>query len=304
MPKMLVLLAALAVEIIAFSSAHAQEIPPKDLVLFFCSRCHAADDNYLSERSEKAWELTIERMQSYYYNPDEAFTDEEAAVMAKHLAANPYSYEAYRPRPRVSADAVAKAEPAEEEPSSDAKGTESAAEPGEPADAQSPPDELSTEPAVVTLAITDPGGRDRSKPSPGEIAAMAKLEELRLKPQPPKANWPAKLMGYVATAVLALMVVTGLMRRKLGRVFLKTHSVLAFIFCGALAVHAVVFLAEYGVPSVLWYWFGIIATVLLLSSEFTGLLHLKNRKLFVRYHTVAGVAGLLLTAAHWAWIYI
>ena len=298
MPKMVLLLATITAELVAFNSAFAEEVPTRDLVIFFCSRCHAADESYLSERSEKAWELTVDRMQSYYYT-DEAFTDKEAERMVKYLAANPYSYETYRPRPRSTVAPVAEAKPT-------AKETSPAPEPGEPPDGQSASAKLSTEPevAVVTLSIPTPGGLAIPKPSPGELAAKAKLQALKLKPKQPKATGPAKIMGYVATAVLALMVITGLMRRKMGSVFPKTHSVLAFIFCGSLAVHAVVFLAEYGIPNVLWFWFGIVATVLLMSSEFTGLLHLKNRKLFVKYHTAAGVVGLVLTAAHWAWIYI
>ena len=120
----------------------------------------------------------------------------------------------------------------------------------------------------------------------------------------PKATGPAKIMGYIAVAILAVMVITGIFRKKIGPSFRRIHGVLAFTFCGLLTVHAVVFLAEYGAPGVLWLWFGIIAAVILAAGELAALLRLQNHKLFVRLHIVAGVSGLILTAAHWVWIYI
>ena len=261
------LFVTLVFQMVAFTPALGEEADDRELVMFYCSRCHAADEYHLSERSEKAWGLTVERMQSYYYT-DEAFNDEQAKRMVKYLAAHPYSYETYKPQPQPSADSVGEKGPAVKEV---------------------PP--VSTSGEFANLP-----------PTPAELAAKAKLTAM--KDLSAKATGPAKIMGYIATAALALMVITGLMRHKIGRVFLKVHGVLAFVFCGSLTVHAVVFLAEYGAPSVLWLWFGIIATVILLSSEFTGLLHLQNRKLFVKFHTIAGVAGLILTSAHWVWIYI
>lgn len=244
------LFVALAYQVVSFTPVFADTDDGGDdrgLVIFYCSRCHKADQYYLSERSKKSWELTVKRMQSYYYDyePSEAFSDEQAEQIIEYLAKNPFSHEAYKPR--------------------------------------------SGKPAL-------------SAPTAGELAAKAKLTAT--KALPAAATGPAKIMGYIATAALALMVLTGLMRRRFGLAFRNTHSVLAFIFCGSLTVHAIVFLAEYGAPAVLWLWFGIIATVILLASEFTGLLHLQNRKLFVKFHTAAGVLGLILTAAHWAWIYI
>jgi len=136
------------------------------------------------------------------------------------------------------------------------------------------------------------------------VDATAGMEQPSVPISPDKATKLAKDMGYVAVAALVLMIVTGAIRRTMGRSFRKVHCVLAFILCVTLTIHSAVFLAEYGIPSVLWFWFGIIATVILLAVVFSGLLHLKNRKYFVRYHIAVGVAGLFLTAAHWVWIYI
>ncbi len=250
------LLAMLTLVLVLTPSVRAEATADEDyarrLVIFNCSRCHAADQYYLAERSLKAWHLTIKRMQEYYYG-DEAFSDEEADVMAKYLAAHPYNEADYKPRLR-------------------------------PAPSTRPVTVVATQPASAPVRM-----------------AVARRPAPR---SPAKATALAKTMGYVAVVALVVMVVTGLLRKKMWPVFKKTHGVLAFVFCGSLTVHAAVFLAEYGAPAVLWLWFGIIATIILLSSEFTGLLKLQNRKLFVKAHIVAGVTGLILTILHWVWIYV
>ena len=245
----ILLLMALAFSTVLTAPAGADDDLDRQLVIYNCSRCHAADQYYLAERSLKAWHLTIKRMQEYYYG-DESFSDDEADRMAKYLAAHPYNEADYRPRARPAATQPVMA--------------------------------AATQPAPAMMAVAQ-------RPAPRS---------------PAKATALAKVMGYVAVAALVVMVGTGLARRKLWPVFKKTHGVLAFVFCGSLTVHASVFLAEYGAPGVWWLWFGILATIILLSSEFTGLLKLQNRKLFVKAHIVAGVTGLVLTALHWVWIYV
>jgi len=261
MRSIIILTAALAISTLIAAPALAQD-DVRGLVIYNCSRCHAADQYYLAERSEKAWELLVKRMQGYYYG-DDAFSDDEAARMVKYLAANPYNDADYKPRapqPVVVDPAIG---------------------------------------AVTTLPTSAPTTRPATA---DELAARARIAAATVSPA--KATGLAKVMGYIAVGALVLMIATGLMRRSIGTLFRKTHGVLAFTFCGALTVHAAVFLAEYGAPGVAWLWCGIIATIILLSSEFTGLLHLKNRKLFVKFHITAGVVGLVLTAAHWVWIYV
>jgi len=231
-----------------------QEQADRWLVVSTCSGCHAVDPYYMANRSRKAWELTVRRMQDHVYD-DATFTDAEANRIVRYLVAHPFEEGHYKP-----------------------------SAPG-PAGTAGPTTAPATAPAV---AATRPMAAAR-RPAPRS---------------PAKATVLAKVMGYVAAAALAVMVVTGLARRKIGRLFRKTHGVLAFVFCGALTVHASVFLAEYGAPAVFWLWCGIIATVILLASEFTGLLKLRNRTLFVKVHVTAGLAGLVLTAIHWVWIYI
>ena len=245
------LLVAIGLAVIMPTPAGAGDDLDRQMVIYSCSRCHAADQYYLSDRSLKAWQLTVKRMQGYHYG-DEAFSDEDGDRIAKYLAANPYDDANYKPR-------------------------------------AAPPVAAATQPTTQPAT------------APARMAASAPPSAPR---SPAKATFLAKVMGYIAAGALLVMVVTGLARKAIWPVFRKTHGVLAFIFCGSLTVHAAVFLAEYGAPPVLWLWFGIIATVILLSSEFTGLLKLQNRKLFVKAHIVAGVTGLVLTALHWVWIYI
>jgi hypothetical protein len=114
----------------------------------------------------------------------------------------------------------------------------------------------------------------------------------------------AKFMGYAATAIMALMVITGLTRKTLKRNFKNIHMVLAILLFGALAIHVSVYLCEYGVPNVLWLWFGIIGSVLIGLVEFGGLVRRKLGKNFIRMHSICGAVGLVLVALHWAWTYM
>jgi len=114
----------------------------------------------------------------------------------------------------------------------------------------------------------------------------------------------AKFMGYAATAIMALMVVSGLTRKWIPGEFSSIHMVLAIALFGALSIHVSVYLCEYGAPSVLWLWFGILASVLVGLVEFGGLMRAKLGGVFIRLHSICGVVGLLLVLLHWFWIYI
>ena len=246
-----VLLASLVLSIAAAPAAGlTRDETDRWFVVATCSGCHAVDQYYMADRSLKAWQLTVKRMQDHCYDQD-PFTDAEADRITRYLAAHPFEEGHYKPR------------------AAGPRGT--------------------TGPTTAAAGQT-------TRPS---AAAMGPPRR-----SPAKATLLAKVMGYVAAAALAVMIATGVVRRRIPKVFRKAHGALAFVFCGALTVHASVFLAEYGAPAVLWLWCGIIATVILLASELTGLLRLQNRKLFIRMHISAALIGLALTAVHWVWIYI
>ena len=114
----------------------------------------------------------------------------------------------------------------------------------------------------------------------------------------------AKFMGYAATAIMALMVASGLARKRIPGEFSSIHMVLAIALFGALSIHVSVYLCEYGAPSVLWLWFGILASVLIGLVEFGGLMRRKLGANFIRFHSICGAVGLLLVLLHWFWIYV
>jgi hypothetical protein len=114
----------------------------------------------------------------------------------------------------------------------------------------------------------------------------------------------AKFMGYAATAIMALMVASGLARKRIPGEFSSIHMVLAIALFGALSIHVSVYLCEYGAPSVLWLWFGILASVLIGLVEFGGLMRRKLGASFIRLHSICGAVGLLLVLLHWFWIYV
>ena len=114
----------------------------------------------------------------------------------------------------------------------------------------------------------------------------------------------AKFMGYGATAVMALMVVSGLTRKKLKRNFGSIHMALAIALFGALSIHVSVYLSEYGAPNVLWLWFGILASVLIGLVEFGGLMRARLGVKFIKLHSICGAVGLVLVVLHWVWAWI
>ena len=153
----------------------------------------------------------------------------------------------------------------------------------------------------------EPGAKPAaSQPAtaPASASASPPKPKIRVSWRKSKATGVAKFMGYVATAVMALMVVTGLTRKTLNRNFSSIHMVLAIALFGALSIHVSVYLCEYGAPSVLWLWFGIMASVLIGLVEFGGLMRRKLGGKFIRLHSICGAVGLLLVLLHWFWIYV
>jgi len=116
-----------------------------------------------------------------------------------------------------------------------------------------------------------------------------------------KALYVAKVMGYIATGLMAVLVVSGLTRKTLKRNFLNIHRAMAIALFGAFSVHISIYLCEYGVPSVLWLWFGIIASVLIGLVEFGGLIKHKLGGKFIKLHSICGAVGLILVVLHWFW---
>ena len=153
------------------------------------------------------------------------------------------------------------------------------------------------EEAAAARAVTQPA-------KPASASVVVSKPKFRVSWRKSKATWVAKLMGHVAAALLACLVASGLVRKWIPRYFRSIHVVLAIGLFGALAIHASVYLCEYGAPGVLWLWFGIAASVLVALVEFGGLLRAKLGGAFIRVHSICGCAGLLLVLLHWFWIYL
>lgn len=146
-----------------------------------------------------------------------------------------------------------------------------------------------------------PVATSETQPATTSAPAVKAKRKLIISWRKSKTLWLAKDMGYVATGVMLLMVVSGLLRKKLKRNFRSIHIVLALLLFGALAIHASVYLCEYGAPNVMWLWSGIIASVLIGLVEFGGLFKRKLGARFIPVHSICGVVGLVLVSVHWFW---
>ncbi|MCP4376698.1 MAG: cytochrome c [bacterium] len=155
---------------------------------------------------------------------------------------------------------------------------------------ESPPTE---KPAVATQPTTS-----------SVTASIVPRPKRQVSWQKPRSLGVAKFMGYLAVALMAGMVASGLVRKRIRRSFHGIHVVMAIGLFGALSIHVSVYLCEYGVQNVLWLWFGILASILVAVVEFGGLLRAKLGGSFVRIHSICGCVGLLLVLLHWFWIYI
>jgi hypothetical protein len=156
-------------------------------------------------------------------------------------------------------------------------------------------------PKVVEVAATQPTTAPVTAPV---VAGSMLAAKPRISWKKSRSLGVAKFMGYAATAIMTLMVVTGLNRKTLKRNFSSIHMVLAIALFGALAIHVSVYLCEYGAPNVLWLWFGIISSVLIGVVEFGGLWRRKLGVKFIQIHSICGVVGFALVMLHWFWIYI
>ena len=147
----------------------------------------------------------------------------------------------------------------------------------------------------VTPATTQPDTQPAATTQPVK-------PKIRISWKKSKTLWIAKDMGYIATAILVLMIGTGLARKKLKRNFKRIHTVLAILLFGSLAIHVAVYLCEYGAPSKMWLWSGILASILIGLVEFGGLMRARLGVVkFIKLHSICGVVGLVLVLVHWFW---
>jgi len=237
-----------------------------------CSHCHGIEDYDLSDRTLKEWQLVVERMLSY--STEELYTEEEGDQITMFLAQGHHE--------RLPVVPVVMPEPRVDHPTTAAASQPAVAV----ATIGAMPAAVAPRPGLATLS---PGA-----PRPPSSPAWRKS----------RATFVAKVMGYVAAFLTAALVVSGFTRKSLRPAFHNLHVALAIGLFGALAIHASVYLCEYGAPSVLWLWFGIISSVLIALVEFGGMLRRRLGKSFIKLHATCGTIGLILVVLHWVWIYI
>ncbi len=270
------------------SAAQAQAVAPgdRDLVLDVCTRCHGLD-YYVTPRSRKSWELTVYNMQSYYGDEEESFSEQEAEIVIDYLTEffdedselDPMEHFSETP-PDTYAAAVA--EPAVAE-----------AAPAVPETVQEP----AREPTPVAAAAAPPV----AKPLPDRV--RRRLESPPWRPGRTLLLC-AEHSGYVAVLALLTLLVTGHSRRKLRRRFRPVHIAAALVLFLSLASHGLVYLARYGNPPVLWYWFGVLSFLVLVLAQVQGIVRKRFGRTFLRIHMAAGYAGLTLAVLHWVWAWL
>jgi hypothetical protein len=239
-----------------------------DLVYEICESCHGIQDYLVEPRDIKLWDLTVYRMQSYAHDAGMEFTDEEADQIVTVLATAP---------PEIFGEqAVVESE-------------------DEPSPAAAPPIKSAAPPETPRPTSTPPG-----RPAPRANRPMGVVRASGLS----RALAPAKWMGYLAMGCAVLLAFTGFVRRRMGRTFRPVHHGLALALFVATAIHAIIYLSEFGAPWVSWLWMGILATLVLVFTELVGMVRGRLKRWFLRLHIVGGLAGLVLVLLHWVWIYV
>ncbi len=160
-------------------------------------------------------------------------------------------------------------------------------------------------PAETTQADLAGGAEQPEDPARQErLARTRQIAEARL--WNPSAGWLTfgRWLGYAAVASLVALALTGLARKPLARSFKWVHTSLGAALLVLIAGHALIDLAEYGAPPVLWLWFGIAASVLPAVGLGTGYLRRLLGRMFRPVHFGFAIAGLALALLHWIWIYI
>ncbi|MFP4380771.1 MAG: hypothetical protein ACLFUS_09745 [Candidatus Sumerlaeia bacterium] len=242
-----------------------ENLDGEDLFYEICWRCHSDFHFQGQDRSEKGWELVVYRMQVY-----DPFTDEQAEKIIDYLVSPAY-----------------RSEYLEEE------------EPEEKSIA-----ELNAEKTVSDTRATS------------EIIALAQERHANVAASGQPAyftrGWNpgigallfAKIMGYVAVLCLIGLAWTGFRRKALGKRFRPLHRALTVILMVSLSLHVVIDAQEYGIPPVLWLWFGVIATAAVIASYLTGYLRTNSRKTFKAIHYSLGIGAFGLTILHWIWAWL
>lgn len=237
-----------------------------------CNNCHDLYGYYTKDRSVKSWDLTIARMRDYAAGTEQDFSRAEGRRLAAYLASNPSHLKAFTGFDySAGEDTTPEAEPV------------------------SAADETSESATTNNAAASQPAAAGTRRPA-GFRRVVVRA--------PSRATGVAKKTGYLAVAALVVLLLTGLIRKRIRTLFRPIHAASALVLFICLSVHGIVYLAEYGAPGVTWLWFGIISLLVLAAAETVGLFRRHLTRLFIPIHAAGGVIGLLLAVLHWVWIYV
>jgi hypothetical protein len=118
------------------------------------------------------------------------------------------------------------------------------------------------------------------------------------------ALYVARISGFFAFACLAGLFISGFIRNAMTNRFRLAHPLLALGLFLSIATHGVTYIAKYGTPGVLWYWFGMVGFIALIVTQVQGIV----RKNFKRGLLIAHIAGacmaLVICILHWIWAWI
>lgn len=269
-----------------------------------CMVCHEMRF-HLWPRSFKSWQLTVENMRSYAYG-DNAFTGEEGERIARFLGN--YAGEGTIIVPEGETTSSVSVAYVEMETVDTL-----ASEVSEPELVETVV-VASVEQELPEPELPEPEPVEPEVSEPEAIAAVAAAQPAKPKMVIPlrKRIWNpsrnalrgARVSGFAAVVCLLGLLLSGFKRRSLKQRFRKIHVSLAFGLFVTLAIHGVIYIAEYGTPGVMWYWFGLVGFVALIITEVQGIMRKRFRKGLLISHIIGGCTGFALSVLHWIWAWL
>jgi hypothetical protein len=230
-----------------------------------CNQCHKMEW-HLWPRSLKVWELTVENMQSYSH-AEQQFTDDQGARIAAFMAKYIAEGEVlpYEGETVLPEDTAAATEPEVEDVHSE-----------QPADV-----------VVKNIAST----------------IVVPLVQRYWRPSR-NALRGARVSGFIALGCLAGLFVSGFKRKALKMRFRPIHTWLALGLFVSLAVHGIIYIARYGTPGVLWYWFGLIGLLALIVTQVQGIVRKRFHRGLLISHITGACLAFALSILHWVWAWL
>jgi hypothetical protein len=251
-------------------------------VIRLCTGCHGCE-SYFSGRSEKSWELTVSRMNDYAKNSNEAYTPEQSARLISYLT----TY--------FGEDSTLDANKHFDPSTYPHQGSEQALS----IVTSSVPVQVAAQVNTLPVQGVTPLHVQRNvSPEIRERLAHPRWKPTRILKRVAEGG------GYLAVFCTFAMFMTGHLRMRLKRRFRPLHITFALGLFIALAAHAIIYLLQYGTPSVLWYWFGFISFAVLVLAQVQGLIRKRFGPVFLKIHVSAGYVGFILAILHWVWAWM